>query len=233
MKQLTQEQIKKTVGAYAASLVKEGMLVGLGTGSTATYFIESLIERCRAGLKIVAVSSSICSLEQAQAGGIPTLDDEQFTTIDLTIDGADEIDTQNRMIKGAGGALVREKIIASSSHQFVAIVDETKLVPKLGKKALPVEIFSFGMRATLAKISKMGYEGEVRKKKDGAVYVTDNGNYIFDIHSHEGFANPEKDHGRLIALSGVVDTGFFFDLPVQVLVGYPDGNVRLRHEVHR
>ncbi len=230
MKQLTQEEIKQELGKRAATFVEEGMLVGLGTGSTATFFIESLIERCRAGLKITAASSSVRSLEQAKAGGIPIIDSDQITALDLTIDGADEVDTQNRLIKGGGGALVREKILASSSKQIIIIVDETKLVPLLGKSALPVEIIPFAYRTTLAKIGRMGYEGNVRTNKDGSLYLTDNGNYIFDIHQPRGFSHPEQDHISLISLPGVVDTGFFFHLPSRVLVGHRDGSIFFREE---
>lgn len=228
MKQMTQDAIKKSVGEKAASFVENGMLVGLGTGSTAACFIDSLIERCRQGLKITAVSSSIRSLDQARAGGIPILDMNQITDIDLTIDGADEIDPSNRMIKGGGGAHVREKILATSSKQMIVIVDESKIVPVLGRFGLPIEILPFGFNATINKIKKLGYDGSMRAQKDGSVYVTDNGNYIFDVHSPKQFPNPESDHDAIVNLAGVVDTGFFFNLPTRVLIGYSDGTVVFR-----
>ncbi len=224
---MQQDELKKAVGEKAAELVKDGMLVGLGTGSTASYFINSLIERVQHGLKISAVSSSERSSEMARKGGIEVLDINTITTIDLTIDGADEIDPQNRMIKGGGGALVREKIVASSSKQMVVILDESKLVETLGCFGLPVEILSFGYTATIHKINNRGYSGQLREK-DGKTYVTDNGNYIYDIHEPKQFANPENDHQILTLLPGVVDTGLFFNLPVRVLVGYKDGRVEFR-----
>lgn len=230
MKQLAQDEIKKIIGHKAASLVEEGMLIGLGTGSTAACFIESLIERCRGGLKVTAVSSSERSLEQARAGGIHTIDFDQNAFLDLTIDGADEIDPRNRMIKGGGGALVREKILATSSRQMIVMVDESKLVSLLGTCPLPVEIIRFGMRATLAKIEKVGYQGKMRLNRDGSLYITDNGNYIFDIHSPEGFPHPEHVHGHLIEIAGVVDTGFFFNLPLRVLIGRGDGSLFFRED---
>lgn len=224
-----QKQIKKALGKKAASLVQNDMLVGLGTGSTATCFIESLIERCKEeGLKIQTVSSSIRSMEQAKAGGIPVLDMSDVTTIDLTVDGADEIDPLNRMIKGGGGAHVREKIVASSSREMVVVVDESKLVPVLGAFGLPVEILPFGYRATIAKLHQMGYDGQIRKKGEHPFYMTDNGNYIFDIHSPTLFQNPETDHDQIIKIPGVVDTGFFFNLATKVLVGYAEGKVEFR-----
>jgi ribose 5-phosphate isomerase A len=230
MKQLTKDEIKKAVGAKAASLVKDGMHIGLGTGSTATYFIESLIERCRTGLKIAALATSCRSQELAKKGGIPVLDMDSMTSLDLTIDGADEIDPKNQMIKGGGGALLGEKILATSSHKMLIIVDSGKLVDVLGKFGLPVEIIPFCYFATISKIRKLGYEGNIRIKSDGSFYVTDSGNYIFDIHSPKAFPNPEQDHDQIRNLTGVVETGFFFNLPVWVLVGYPDGSVQFREE---
>lgn len=224
----TQDEIKQAIGKKAAALVEDGMLVGLGSGSTASYFIKSLIEYCRKGLKIKAVSSSIHSLEIARAGNIPTIDMEEVTSIDLTIDGADEIDPKNRMIKGGGGAHVREKIIATSSQKMIVIVDESKLVNELGQFGLPVEVLPFGYQATISKIEKLNYKGSLRKKENGALYVSDNGNYIFDIHTPKKFPYPEQDHDRIVNLPGVVETGFFFNLPVQVLVGYADGRVAFR-----
>jgi ribose 5-phosphate isomerase A len=222
-----QNDIKKALGKRAASLVKNGMIVGLGTGSTANCFIESLIERCKEGLKIEVVSSSTHSLKRAEKGGIPLADMNFITKIDLTVDGADEIDPYNRMIKGGGGALVREKILASSSRQMIVIVDETKLVNQLGDFGLPVEIISFGYSATIFKLKELGYDGELRKL-DHELYKTDNGNYIFDIRSPKRFLTPEKDDDVIKKIPGVVDTGFFFNMATSVLVGYANGNVKLR-----
>lgn len=220
-----QNELKRNVGIKAASLVQEGMLVGLGTGSTATFFIESLIERCRNGLKIKAVSSSLNSLSKAKAGGIPVLPMDDITSIDLTIDGADEVDPQHRLIKGGGGALLREKIIASTSKEMIVIIDESKLVAVLGKFGVPVEIVPFGYSATISKINRAGYEGKLRRHPDGSPYLTDNGNYIYDIHNPQQFFEPEKDHDIIIKLPGVVETGFFFNLPLRILVGRSNGEV--------
>ncbi len=225
LNQSAQDELKKAAGKKAAALVEEGMLVGLGTGSTASCFIESLIERCRAGLKITAVSSSVRSLDIAKAGGIPVRSMDAVTSIDLTIDGADEVDSKFRLIKGGGGALLREKIIASTSKQMVIIVDESKLVDTLGQFGLPVEIIPFGYNATITKINRAGYMGTLRKKQDDSIYLTDNGNYIYDIHAPSRFSEPEKDHDTIINLPGVVETGLFFNLPLRVLVGRKDRTV--------
>lgn len=228
MKQMSQDAIKRAIGEQAAAFVEDGMLVGLGTGSTAQYFIDSLIKRCRLGLKITAIATSARSLQQASEGGIPIYDQDRINEIDLTIDGADEIDPKNQMIKGGGGALVREKILASSSKKMLVIVDESKLVPTLGKFGVPVEIVPFCYLTTLGKIRKLGYDGKMRYLPNGSHYVTDNGNLIFDIHTPHIFHSPEQNHKELAILPGVVDTGLFFNLPVQVLVGYKDGRVAVR-----
>ncbi len=224
MNPTAQNDLKRAVGEKAAQLVEDGMLVGLGTGSTASFFIESLVKRVQGGLSITAVSSSIRSAEMARKGGIEVLDINQITSIDLTVDGADELDPKNRMIKGGGGAHVREKIVASSSKDIVIILDESKLVDVLGVFGLPVEILPFGYSATIHKLEILGYKGELRMK-DGKFYVTDNGNYIYDVHAPNLFPNPEKDHERIIDIPGVVETGFFFNLPVRVLIGYQNGTI--------
>lgn len=228
---LMQDEIKKALGEKAAEFVQEGMLVGLGSGTTAGFFIESLIKRAKEGLDFTAVSSSNQSMDLARSGGIKVIEMDDVTSIDLTVDGADEIDSRNRMIKGGGGAHVREKILASSSKQLIIIVDESKLVDQLGACGLPIEILPFGHTATLSKINKLGYHGEMRKSTEGSFYITDNHNYIYDLHIPKYFANPEEDHQRLLCVPGVLDTGFFFDLPVKVLVGYANGQCAFRKPV--
>lgn len=221
-----QEEAKQAVGRKAAELIKSGMVVGLGSGTTATHFIQTLIEK---KLRIQAVASSRKSAEIAKKGGIPIVDINDVSHIDLTIDGADEIDEKKRMIKGGGGAHVREKILASSSREMVVIVDETKLVPVLGRAKLPVEILFYGSPATRAKIENLGYQGTWRKQSDGSLFITENGNLLFDIQFSSPPSSPEGEHEKLIQIPGVVDTGFFFDLAGRVLVGSSDGSVRIIH----
>lgn len=204
------------------------MKVGLGTGSTAFYFIERLIQRAKEGLQIRAIASSKRSAEQAERGGIPLLDFNSITSLDLTVDGADEIDPSKRMIKGGGGALVREKIVASMSKEMVVIVDETKCVPALGKRALPVEILPFAHKATELHLNKCGYKGKWRLSPDNSLYVTDNGNYILDIHFDALRDTPEADHETICKIPGVVDTGFFFHLAGRVIIGFSDGQVVIK-----
>ena len=222
------EEIKKAVGYKAAELMEPNMRIGLGTGSTTRYFIERLSQRCQQGLHIHAVASSKQSEQLAKSGKIPLLDIETLTHLDLTVDGADEIDHQKRMIKGGGGALVREKIIAAMSREMIVIVDESKLVSSLGKCKLPVEIIPFGSTDTSHHIQKCGYKGVLRKKSDGSLYVTDNGNLIYDIHFESLRETPERDHETLLHIPGVVDTGFFFHLAGRVIVGFNDGQVVIK-----
>jgi ribose 5-phosphate isomerase A len=222
------DMIKKAVGYKAAALIEKGMRVGLGTGTTAFYFIEKLIQRCQEGLHIHAVASSERSFKQASQGGIPMLDTSEITSLDITVDGADEIDPQKRMIKGGGGALTREKIVAAMSHEMIVIVDEGKLVPSLGACKLPVEILPFAHKATLHHIAKAGYRGELRKRPDESLYITDNGNLIVDIHFDALRTSPEEDHETLIHIPGVVETGFFFHLAGRIIVGFIDGQVIIK-----
>ena len=220
------DQMKQVAAERAADWIEEGMLVGLGTGSTVFYFIRRLIQRVKEeSLNIQVVSSSLVSRDQAIAGGIPFADMNAVTSINITVDGADEIDLQKRMIKGGGGALLREKILANTSREMVVIVDENKMVEKLGKHPLPLEILPFGRSATIEKIKKLGFNGQWRSQNDGALYTTDNGNLIYDIHFESLREDPVKDHERLIRIPGVLETGFFFNLAGRVLVGKSDGTV--------
>lgn len=219
---------KRAAGEAAAKFIEEGMLVGLGTGSTAAFFIEALGKRCQEGLKITAVATSQQSAIQAQHLGIPVIDSSKITSIDITVDGADEIDPQKNMIKGGGGALLREKLLAAASKEMVVIVDETKLVDHLGTHPLPVEIISFAYRTTLLRLEKAGYKGVLRLNRDQSIFLTDNGNYIFDIQYNNHILDPQKEEERLKEITGVVETGLFFGLAKRVLIGYEDGFVKIK-----
>lgn len=225
---LANERAKEAAGHAAAELIQDGMLVGLGTGSTAEHFIDRLAQRCREGLRIQAVATSKKSSDRASVAGIPIVDVQSVIQIDITVDGADEIDEKKRMIKGGGGALVREKIIASMSREMVVVVDSTKLVKQLGKFPLPVEIVPFAYKSTIHKLEELGYKGTLRQSSESKFYITDNQNYIFDIHFPKLLLNPEKDAERIRYVPGVVDTGFFFNLAGRVVVGYEDGRVEIR-----
>ncbi len=225
---MSTDGIKKAVAACAADLVQDGMIVGLGSGSTSAYCIISLIERCRNGLHIQAVASSTNSAQLAQKGGIPLLDYNQVKEVDLTLDGADEVNPEKEMIKGRGGALLREKILAEMSKKCVIMVDETKLVHKLGIAKLPVEIVPFGISATVKRLGGLGYKGTWRINQNGSLFITDNANYIFDIEFEEPRENPKEDHKLISSIAGVVETGFFFNLATSVIIGFSDGQIITR-----
>jgi len=221
------ENGKKAAAIEAASWIKSGMIVGLGTGSTSVYFIEALIERCKQGLQIQAVPSSRHSADLAKKGGITLADINSISHIDLTVDGADEIDPEKRMIKGGGGAHVREKILATSSNEMVVIIDDSKLVPRLGKAKLPIEVLFYGSPATRDKLEKLGFKGKWRLNEDKTLFITENGNLIFDIFFKEPLLYPEEEHLKILQVPGVVDTGFFFKIAGRVIIGHDDGTTEI------
>ena len=219
---------KEAAATAAAALVKDGMTIGLGTGSTAALFIHALIKRIKnENLRITAMPTSVKSAEYALAGGIPLCDIKHTTSLDIDFDGADKINRQKQMIKGGGGALLREKIVAKMSREMVVIIDESKLCDTLGHFPLPVEIAPFAPEATRHALHQLGYEGKIRIKNDGAPYITDNGNYIIDITKPESFPSPETDDARLRSVPGVLETGFFLNLAGRVLIGHANGTVKV------
>ncbi|NGX44993.1 MAG: Ribose-5-phosphate isomerase A [Chlamydiae bacterium] len=223
---MSKEKSKKAAALKALDWVEGGMVIGLGSGSTSHHFIHGLVEKFKQGLNVQAIASSKESEALAKAGGIPLLDQSQVATLDLTIDGADEIDSQKRLIKGAGGALVREKILASMSHEMIVIADESKLVDTLGRAPLPIEIIPFGVEATIRHLETLSLKGALRGKN--APYLTDNGNYIYDAIFSAPVENPEGLHLSLVQIPGVVDTGFFFQLAGRVVIGREDGTVMVK-----
>lgn len=220
------DDVKKNVGKKAATLVEDGMHIGLGTGSTAKWVIESLSKRVKEGLKIKAMATSKESERLALAGGIELLDPQIVTELDLCIDGADELAPDMSMIKGRGGALWREKIVATMAREMIVIVDETKLVKKLGEKAkLPVEVSFFGKEATLKEIEALGFKGDFRKE-GAALYKTDAANAVIDLDTLLS-EDLRDQHEKLIGVPGVIETGLFFDLAKRAVVGYTDGRVEV------
>ncbi|WP_419873488.1 ribose-5-phosphate isomerase RpiA [Candidatus Pristimantibacillus sp. PTI5] len=215
---------KKLAAEKAVEFVKDGMIVGLGTGSTAYFAIQKIGQKVKEGLSIRAIATSNQSEELAKELGIPLLPFAEIDEIDVTIDGADEVDVNWNLIKGGGGALLREKIVAAATKQLIIIVDESKLVKELGKFPLPVEIIPFGYEMTIRKLQKLGAEPVLRKAGD-EVYVTDNGNYIADCHLGS-IAQPDELHRMLNLIPGIVDNGLFIDMAAVVIAGYVDGSVR-------
>jgi ribose 5-phosphate isomerase A len=215
---------KQMVGEAAAQLVEDGMLVGLGTGSTANQLIYALGRRVQQGLRIQStVSSSQASHDLAASLGIPVSNLDTYPELDLYIDGADEIDPQLGLIKGAGGALLREKIVASSSRRFVVIADSSKLVKQLGHLSpVPVEIIPFAVAPVHKRLEALGAIVNVRQR-EGQVFITENHNLILDCTFPNGIANPTDLDARLHHIVGVVETGLFLHMAQQAIIGGPDG----------
>ncbi|MBY9082242.1 ribose-5-phosphate isomerase RpiA [Paenibacillus sp. HN-1] len=215
--------MKRLAAEAAVEYVKDGMKVGLGTGSTAYWAINKLGERVKEGLKITAVATSVASEEQARELGIPLVPFAEVDHLDLTIDGADELDGNLRLIKGGGGALLREKIVAMGSDRMIVVADESKAVRTLGKFPLPVEIVPFAWEWTLKDILKLGCEAELRV--DGSeLYKTDNGNYIADCR-FGSIDDPAAVAAALQNIPGVVEHGLFIGIAGMAIVGKSDGTI--------
>lgn len=219
------ESQKRAAAERAVELVRPGMIVGLGTGSTARYFIDRLGREVREGLNVQAVPTSDESGRLAKAAGIP-IADRVTGELDLAVDGADEIDPAMNCIKGRGGALLREKIVAHASRRFVLVADETKLVGRLGRGPVPVEILPFLWRATSRSIESLGGRPELRLAA-GEPYRTDNGNLVLDT----SFGIVDADLGlALHAIPGVIEHGLFFGLARAAIIGAASG-IRLMGEL--
>lgn len=212
---------KKAAAEAAIDLVKDGMIVGLGTGSTANHAIEGLGRRVGAGLRIKGVATSKATEQLARKVGIPITTLEEVGEVDLTIDGADEVDPSFNLIKGMGGALLREKIVAFASKQEVIIVDDSKLVEVLGKKSpLPVEVLPFGHTKTRDALESLGCKASL--KGGSAPFLTDNGNLIYECR-FEGIEDAEMLEAEIDLIPGVVESGLFIDLATTVVVASAKG----------
>lgn len=216
---------KKLTGEKAAEYIEDGMIIGLGTGSTAYYAIKKVGEMVRNGLKVKAVPTSKETAELAAEEGIELVELADVKSLDLTIDGADEVDPEFNLIKGGGGALLREKIVASATDKLIIVVDESKLVEYLGAFPLPIEITPFSWQYTQKMIEKFSCSSEIRRE-DGEIFVTDNGNYILDCDFGK-IEDPVKITVELNKLPGVVENGIFAEMAEIVVVGYNDGQVEV------
>ena len=216
------ENLKKLAGVKAAEYVRDGMIVGLGTGSTAYYFIEEVGRRVQEeGLQIQAVTTSTRSAEQARGLGIPLLDIDQVDLVDLTVDGADEVDPSFNGIKGGGGALLMEKVVAVATTYYIWVVDESKLVSSLGAFKLPVEVVRYGAGQVFHRFQEAGYAPSFRMNGDER-YLTDMGNYIIDLDLGM-IRNPVAFAQELDHTVGVVEHGLFNGLVDTVIVAGQDG----------
>jgi ribose 5-phosphate isomerase A len=215
---MTNEQEKEGAGRAAAQLVRDGDVVGLGTGSTAYFAVIALGERVKAGLKIVGIPTSVGTADLARAVGIPLTSLDEHPEIDITIDGADEVDPKLNLIKGGGGALLREKVVATASKKMVVVADSSKVVGALGKFPLPVEVIAFARTVIEKKIVALGASPKLRTKADDSPYLTDNGNQILDC-SFGRIADPAALARSLSEMPGVVEHGLFIGVAKLALVG--------------
>ena len=222
------EALKRQAAARALEHVRDGMKLGLGTGSTAKHFVDLLGEKVAAGMNVVGVPTSEATRAQAEACKIPLTTLDEIDHLDLTVDGADEVDGALDLIKGGGGALLREKIVAAASDRMIVIADESKWVEALGRFPLPVEVIPFGLAATQAAISgafaESGVSGQMvlRKGKDGHVFVTDGGHWIIDAHLGR-INDAPRLAGLLSLIPGVVEHGLFIGLATTVVLAGAQG----------
>ncbi|MBQ2626947.1 MAG: ribose-5-phosphate isomerase RpiA [Eubacterium sp.] len=217
--------MKKLAGEKAAEYVKDGMVVGLGTGSTAYHMVNAVGELVKKGYKIQAIPTSKATEEQARALGIPLLTIDEVTHVDLDIDGVDEIDPEFNAIKGGGGALYREKVVATLADEVIWIMDESKKVAHIGDFHLPIEVAKYGSKQAFAKMEAFGWKPTMREK-DGELFVTDNGNYIIDLHLGAGFDIQDVKE-KIGTIVGVLEHGLFLNMCKRMIVGHSDGSLEI------
>ena len=215
---------KQMVGEEAVKYIENGMVIGIGTGSTAAYMIQALAQRLREGLRIVgAIPTSEATAQLASKLGIPLTDLDAHPQLDLDIDGADEIDGQLRLIKGGGGALLREKIVAAASRRFIIIADSSKIVAQLGHKfPVPVEIIPFARTPVQLQLQSLGAQVQLRRQ-DSQVFRTDSGNIILDCFFPGGISDPQTLHVGIKSIVGVVESGLFLNMAERAIVGSATG----------
>ncbi len=215
------EREKTAAAAYAVSLVRDGMKIGLGTGSTASIAVKMIGAKVKEGLDVMAIPSSERTRALAHAEGIRITNFNTDLVLDLTIDGADEADRELRLIKGGGGALLREKVVASVSKRLIIIVDSTKLVEELGAFPVPVETVRFAWPVVMSRLRGLGAEPTLRMATDGGPFVTDEGHFLIDA-AFRAIKDPERVSRHLLAIPGVVDHGLFLRMATDLVIGRGD-----------
>jgi ribose 5-phosphate isomerase A len=216
------DELKRQAAVRSVDYVRDGMVVGLGTGSTARHMIVALGERVKKGLKVKGVPTSRETADLARKHGITLIETEDQWSIDVTIDGADQVDPQLNLIKGGGGALLKEKVVAAAARQLIIVVDHTKCVPVLGDTfPLPVEVVPFGWGSTARQIEELGFKTSLRMRS-GDIFRTEAGHYILDVQIAR-IDRPAELELQLNALPGVVETGLFVDRTSLLIVGTPGG----------
>jgi ribose 5-phosphate isomerase A len=221
------DQEKQTAARAAVELVENGQIVGLGSGSTAAFAVRFLAERVRAGLKIVGIPTSEKTAQLAKQLGVPLTTLEEHSRIDIDLDGADELDPQLNLIKGGGGAFLREKIIASISRRFIVIADAAKQVEHLGKFPLPVEVIPFAQSLIKGEVEALGAEVNLRQYAYGNPYVTDEGHHVLDCTFGE-ITDPPALAEKLLNIPGVVEHGLFIGMAEMALVGKNGAVIQIR-----
>lgn len=219
---MTQDEAKAAVASRAVQFVEPGMRVGLGTGTTATMFIRKLAERVQAGLNIRCVASSKASYDLGASLGMKMTTLDELPELDVYIDGADEVGPELALIKGGGGALLREKIVASAARKFIVVVDSSKVVECLGRFPLPVEVVKMALHVVEPKLAALGLRPKQRMAKDGAPYLTDEGNYILDCGCLE-ISDPQRTAADVRRIVGLVEHGLFLRMVSLALVAGEDG----------
>jgi len=222
------DELKRAAAGAAAAELKDGLLVGLGSGSTARLLVAAIGQRVKEGLRIIGVPTSEQTADEARSLGIPLSTLGEYPALDVTIDGADEVELGTLdLIKGGGGNQLREKIVAHASARLVIIVDETKLVRKLGTKAkVPVEVAQFGWQATSRQLEQIHGRPALRLASDGKPFITDGGNYILDC-AFGPIRSAEALQRDLDSIVGVLEHGLFIGMTSEVLIGTPEGVKRL------
>lgn len=219
--------VKQALGQAALNFIKPNMLVGLGTGTTAAHFIQAIAKKCEKGLKIKAVASSNESNLLAKNLKIPLVDISEIDTLDIYVDGADEVDKDKQMIKGRGGALLKEKILASFSKKTIIMIGQKKYVEKLGKCLLPVEITKFAKNLTKNRLDKLGYSSKYRMDKNSDIFVTDEQNYILDVKLTNLIQDPVGLSKKIKSIPGVVESGLFIDLLNTLIIANTDAKIEI------
>ena len=218
------QDISKTNAAKeAVKLIRNGMIVGLGTGSTAKIAIDLIGRKLSDNFQIIGMPTSVKTEEQAKNLGINLIEIDQAEIIDIAIDGADEVAPDLSLIKGLGGALLREKKVEKKAKELIIIVDESKIVERLGEGFLPVEVSRENHELTKKEITKLGCTAELRTEDDSLPFVTDNQNYIYHCKFENGIESPRELDNDLLDIDGVVDTGLFIDMASKVIIGTSDG----------
>ena len=220
---MSQDRAKRNAAEEAVEFVKNGMIVGLGTGSTAKIAIDLIGEKLSKDFKIKGMPTSIKTARQAKKLGIELVNIDDYDVIDLAVDGADEVAPDMSLIKGLGGALLREKKVEKKAKELIIIIDENKIVEKLGRGELPIEVSSEKHDSTATEIERIGCRAKLRLEDNGKAFVTDNKNYIYHCSFPNGIENPKETDKKLQNIDGVRDTGLFLNMATKIIVGNEEG----------